>query len=289
MAETNSKITMEIINSLAFKRANIRFSGIPEESVRTELRKEGWLYSRNHNVWYPRDKAAENSLNFANHIKETYFAEPKEEVEIISEESEKSELSAMVQNGSSLREILAKLSDIYGENAVNEAFLEQAEPPHKPSIFTFESFDYEGALVEVETDIRRGIPAYDIVGISDGVVKETRERIRAAFRNSNLEFPPERVLQSLSPADLRKDGAAVSLAMAAGILNEAHPYDSDNVLIMGDLELSGGVRPVRSIHAAVGNARANGIFKVIVPKANVEEALGVPGMEVMGVKKPLRP
>ena len=115
---------MEIINSEQYKRANIRFSCIPSEEVRTELKNEGWLYSRNHNVWYPRNIAAENSMAFANHIKQTYFPEPQEEVNIVTEASEKDELAFMIQSGSTLKEILAKLSDMYGENAVNEAFKE---------------------------------------------------------------------------------------------------------------------------------------------------------------------
>lgn len=87
MADTitqTSTISMEIINSEQYKRANIRFSGIPNEKVRTELKNEGWLYSRNHNVWYPRNIAAENSMEFAKHIKEAYFPEPHEEVKIIT-------------------------------------------------------------------------------------------------------------------------------------------------------------------------------------------------------------
>lgn len=124
MAEnTTTPVTMEIINSEQFKRANIRFNGKPAEEIREELKKEGWFYSRNHNVWYPKNDAAENSLNFANHIKETYFPE-NQEVKIITEASEKDELAAMVQNGSSLNDILSKLSDMYGEDAVHEAFNE---------------------------------------------------------------------------------------------------------------------------------------------------------------------
>ena len=124
MAEiTNTPVTMEIINSEQFKRANIRFNGKPAEEIREELKKEGWFYSRNHNVWYPKNDAAENSLNFANHIKETYFPE-NQEVKIITEASEKDELAAMVKNGSSLNDILSKLSDMYGEDAVHEAFNE---------------------------------------------------------------------------------------------------------------------------------------------------------------------
>ena len=124
MAEnTTTPVTMEIINSEQFKRANIRFNGKPAEEIREELKNEGWFYSRNHNVWYPKNDAAENSLNFANHIKETYFPE-NQEVKIITEASEKDELAAMVKNGSSLNDILSKLSDMYGEDAVHEAFNE---------------------------------------------------------------------------------------------------------------------------------------------------------------------
>ena len=99
MAEnTTTPVTMEIINSEQFKRANIRFNGKPAEEIREELKKEGWFYSRNHNVWYPKNDAAENSLNFANHIKETYFPE-NQEVKIITEASEKDELATTVKNG----------------------------------------------------------------------------------------------------------------------------------------------------------------------------------------------
>ena len=119
---TNTPVTMEIINSEKFKRANIRFNGKPSEEIREELKKEGWFYSRNHNVWYPKNEAAENSLNFANHIRETYFPD-NQEIKIITEASEKDELVNMVQNGSSLNEILSKLSDMYGEDAVHEAFV----------------------------------------------------------------------------------------------------------------------------------------------------------------------
>ena len=71
-------------------------------------------------------------------------------------------------------------------------------------IFSFSPFGYEGALVTTEVDLRRGIPAIDIVGLADSAVKESRERMQAAIRNSGFDFPPERILISLSPADLKK-------------------------------------------------------------------------------------
>ena len=81
-------------------------------------------------------------------------------------------------------------------------------------IFSFSPFGYEGALVTVEVDLRRGIPAVDIVGLADGAVKESRERMQAAIRNSDFEFPTERVLISLSPADLKEEGAGLDLPIA---------------------------------------------------------------------------
>ena len=71
-------------------------------------------------------------------------------------------------------------------------------------IYCFSPFGYEGSLVSVEVDLRRGIPAVDIVGLADGAVKESRERMRSAITNSGFQFPPERVLINLSPADFCK-------------------------------------------------------------------------------------
>ena len=160
---------------------------------------------------------------------------------------------------------------------------ETEELPNR-NILSFEPFGYEGAVVTIETDLRRGIPAYDIVGLADNRVKEAREVIKAAFKNSGFELPAERILQSLSPADLRKDGYIETLAMAASILNEQNNYKGEPVLVLGDLELSGKVRPVRSVHAAVSSAAAMGIRDIIVPEENVEEAREIPGARVIGVK-----
>lgn len=155
---------------------------------------------------------------------------------------------------------------------------------NKREIFTFSRFGYEGAIIKVETDLRRGIPAYDIVGLADSSVKESRERVRVALNNSGIEYHNGRVLQSLSPADLKKEGSSFDLAMALGILNEQTNYKGESVLVMGELELSGNVRAVRGVHAAVQNAVAAGITNVIVPKANEAEALAIPGVKVLSVE-----
>ena len=121
MADTitqTSTISMEIINSEQYKRANIRFSGIPSEEVRTKLKNEGWLYSRNHNVWYPRNIAAENSMEFAKHIKQTYFPEPQKEVNIVTEA-----FSTLVMSKSSFCSTKVCLHLIFSYKAVRSTFI----------------------------------------------------------------------------------------------------------------------------------------------------------------------
>ena len=154
-------------------------------------------------------------------------------------------------------------------------------------IFSFSPFGYEGAVVSVDVDLRRGIPAVDVVGLADNAVKESRERMRSAILNSGYEFPKERVLISLSPADMRKEGAGFDLPIAVAVLHastaQKMPDTADNVLVMGELDLSGNVRSVRGVHAAVLTAKENGIRCCIVPKGNYQEAV-VPQMRIFGVE-----
>ncbi|OJF77216.1 MAG: magnesium chelatase [Treponema sp. CETP13] len=158
-------------------------------------------------------------------------------------------------------------------------------------IISFSPFGYEGAMVTVEVDLRRGIPAVDLVGLADNAVKEARERMRAAIRNSGFEFPSERVLISLSPADVKKEGAGFDLAMALAVLFEKAKIEKKiekcdskiKVLVMGELELAGRVRRVRGVHAAVSTAAECGIQYCIVPKENAEEASGVKEINVFVV------
>lgn len=156
-------------------------------------------------------------------------------------------------------------------------------------IFSFSPFGYEGALVAVEVDFRRGIPAVDVVGLADGAVKESRERMRSAIRNSGYEFPMERVLISLSPADLKKEGAGFDLALALAVLYEAGKKTRgealpQQVLVMGELELSGALRPVKGIQAAVSTAAQAGIKHCIVSAGNGDEARQVPGIHVFAAE-----
>ena len=174
-----------------------------------------------------------------------------------------------------------------GATSEAEAIEKQAEllDEHEPplTVYTFSPFGYEGSLVTVETDLRRGIPAYDIVGIADSTVKESRERIRAAFKNSGLELPAERILQSLSPADLRKD-SPMDVAMAIDILARKEDWRGEPVLALGELELSGNIRPTRGAHAAVTTARAAGISNIICDKTTAELLKDIHGIKILAVE-----
>ena len=147
------------------------------------------------------------------------------------------------------------------------------------AICSFSTFGYDGSLVNVEVDLRKSIPAVDIIGLADGAVTSHRERVRSAIINSGLEFPQERVLISLSPADLYKDGAAFDLAVALAILTDGK--DTENVIAMGELALDGSVRPVRGVYPALMSAIGNGIKYAVIP----ENSEAVPdGITVLRVR-----
>ncbi len=135
------------------------------------------------------------------------------------------------------------------------------------TVVAHEPSGFEGSLVNVEVDIRRGIPGVDLVGLAAGAVKEARERVRAAIRNSGFEFPLDRVLISLAPADLPKEGAAYDLPMALALLGAsgALPEPGRQVLAMGELRLDGTVHPVRGVLPAIAAALSSGIGYFIVP------------------------
>lgn len=155
-------------------------------------------------------------------------------------------------------------------------------------IYSYQRFGYEGCLVNVEVDLRRGIPAVDIVGMCDSAA-ETREHVRAAVSNSGFEFPPERVLISLSPADIKKDGADHDLAIALAILAAKDDFSRSQdtpVLVLGELKLSGLVAPARGTYAALTTAKAQGIKYAIVAKdCEVKEVDGIAIIRVENLKE----
>jgi magnesium chelatase family protein len=143
-------------------------------------------------------------------------------------------------------------------------------------INTYAPYGADGIIIRVEADIRRGIPGIDITGLAQEAVREARERVRAAFRNSGFAFPQDRVLINLAPAGLRKDGASLDLPIALAVMAAAGILppcgDEGDLLVMGELELSGRIRPVRGVLAATAAGLKAGIREFIVPAENAGEA-----------------
>lgn len=134
-------------------------------------------------------------------------------------------------------------------------------------IYSFEPFGYEGSMVDVEADIRDGIPAVDIVGIADSAVRESRERIRAAIKNSGFEFLQKRVLLSLSPADLRKNSAIHDLPIALAVLYSAYRKEpTEKTIALGEVSLDGNLRPCNGTYAAMQSALRSGITRTVLPE-----------------------
>jgi len=151
------------------------------------------------------------------------------------------------------------------------------------TIMSFASFGYEGEIIKVEADLRRGLPIVDIVGLPGSAVKEARERMRAAIGNSDLPFPQERILINLSPADQKKEGSGFDLPIALAVLQTDCALDVP-VMVIGELELSGRVRPVRGVLGALISGSAAGIDYFIVPKENEAEARIQQGVRIYGVE-----
>ena len=142
----------------------------------------------------------------------------------------------------------------------------------------------DGYIVSVEVDVSSGLPAFDIVGLPDSAVKEARERVRTAIRNTGFSFPIKRITVNLAPADTRKVGPAFDLPIAIGILVCMDVLDQQEVkdiCFAGELSLDGTVRPVNGILPMVLAARASGMQTCCVPWENGAEANLVGGMSIL--------
>ncbi|MBI4818190.1 MAG: YifB family Mg chelatase-like AAA ATPase [Deltaproteobacteria bacterium] len=141
--------------------------------------------------------------------------------------------------------------------------------------------------IEIEVEFAQGLPLFTIIGLADTAVQEARFRIQCALRATGIEIPRKRVTLNLAPASIRKDGAALDLPMALGLLVAAErlaPECLTGTLVLGELALSGAVRPVRGIVSAAALARRLGLSRIIVPPENAAEALAVGGLEVLAPK-----
>jgi magnesium chelatase family protein len=151
-------------------------------------------------------------------------------------------------------------------------------------LFSAAVLGIDGYLIEVEVDLSRGLPSFDLVGLADTAVKEAKERVKAAIKNSGYPFPVHKIVVNLAPADLRKEGGGFDLPIALGIMSGAGllaPGRLAEGVITGELALDGTVRPVRGVLAIALAARKAGKRFLLLPAANYAEARVVKGIEVV--------
>lgn len=146
-------------------------------------------------------------------------------------------------------------------------------------------FGIDSYMIEVEADISTGLPAFDIVGLPDAAVKESRDRVRAAIKNCGYKFPVSRITINLAPADLKKEGSIYDLPVLIAILKASGQLKSDlnDSIFVGELSLDGRVRPSGGILAIAITALNNQIKNVFVPAENAAEAAVIDGINVYGI------
>lgn len=147
-------------------------------------------------------------------------------------------------------------------------------------------FGIDSYMVEVEADLAQGLPSFDVVGLPDAAVKESRDRVRAAVKNCGFEFPVGRVTVNLAPADIRKEGSMYDLPLLAAILKASGQLEADlsEAALIGELSLDGGVRPVNGLLAMTIKAKQHHIKHFFVPAQNAPEGAIVDGIEIYPVK-----
>ncbi len=155
------------------------------------------------------------------------------------------------------------------------------------SVRTAAVFGIEACLVQVEVDVSFGLPAFQMVGLPDASVRESRDRVRSAIRNSGFEFPPHRVTVNLAPADIRKAGSSFDLPIALGILAAAGQItqrDITGILLLGELSLDGGIQTARGVLPIAAAARRHRCHALLLPHPNSSEAAVVEGLELYPVR-----
>lgn len=146
-------------------------------------------------------------------------------------------------------------------------------------------YGIEAIPITVETNISRGINFF-LVGLPDNAVKESQQRIKAAFANSGFKFPGKEITVNMAPADIKKEGSAYDLTIGAGILAGSGQLESNQIeqyIIMGELSLDGSTRPIKGALPIAIKAKSMGFKGIILPKANAQEVAIVDGLEVLGV------
>ncbi len=141
----------------------------------------------------------------------------------------------------------------------------------------------EGVPVQVETDVNKGMPSYEMVGLPDTAVKESKERVRSAIKNSGMLFPISKITVNLAPADIRKEGAVFDLAVAISLLKASEQLVGaavEDIVFLGELALNGDLRAVNGVLPLIISAKARGYKKFIIPCANAAEARYLGGAEI---------
>lgn len=144
----------------------------------------------------------------------------------------------------------------------------------------------EAVPVSLEVDLARsGMPAFTLVGLAEGAVREAKERVLSALKNAGHRLPPARITVNLAPADLRKEGSAYDLPLALGLLAAAEELDAERLegwMLAGELSLDGRIGPVPGVLPLAMAAREQGCRGVIVPAENAAEAAVAQGVDVFG-------
>lgn len=142
----------------------------------------------------------------------------------------------------------------------------------------------EGFVVNIEVDFHYGMPHFFMVGLPDLIMKESKERVRAAIKNSGYEFPMGNITINFAPADLKKEGPHFDLAIAIGILSSNNSMDLFNTkesIFIGELSLNGEVRGVKGVLPMVLEAKRSGYKKVFIPRENKDEVAYVNDIEIL--------
>ena len=143
-----------------------------------------------------------------------------------------------------------------------------------------------GTLVNTEVDVSNGIPIWEIIGLPDISVKESKERVKTAIKNCGIDIPSRRYIINLSPANLRKEGSYFDLAISIGVLKSIgflEKANLDDIIFIGELSLDSKIKRVNGVLPMCIEALKYGIKKVIVPKENAKEAALIKEIEVIGV------
>src|SRR5947207_10019572 len=136
-------------------------------------------------------------------------------------------------------------------------------------------FGIDASTVDVEVDVSFGLPGFTMVGLPDTSVRESRDRVRSAIRNSGFEFPQHRITVNLAPADVRKAGAAFDLPIALGILAAqgiVERREIADVVVLGELSLDGSIQPARGVLPIAAAPKREGFAAILLPTPNAGEA-----------------